>query len=154
MLGASAGVIGKWMAFAGAGVIVLFGGRTSKNPIARIFAGLYSLYGITGYFGDILSYSRLMAMGMATGVIAMVINTMLDMVMGIPVIGVVLAALFFVGGHLFNILINMISGFIHTMRLQFVEFFQKFLEGGGKPFQPLHHQYRYSLIVDQKTGQG
>ncbi len=154
ILGTAAGSIGKWMAISAAGVIVLFGGRTSKNPVARIFAGLYSLYGITGYFGDILSYSRLMAMGMATGVIAMVINTMIGMIKGIPVIGIVLAALFFVGGHLFNILINMVSGFIHTMRLQFVEFFQKFLEGGGSPFKPLKEQYQYSLIVDHKITEG
>jgi V/A-type H+-transporting ATPase subunit I len=154
ILGATAGLIGKWMAILAAGIIVLFGGRASKNPIARIFAGLYSLYGITGYFGDILSYSRLMAMGMATGVIAMVINTMIGMVKGIPVIGIVLAVLFFISGHLFNILINMVSGFIHTMRLQFVEFFQKFIEGGGSPFKPLKQKYQYSLIVDREITQG
>jgi len=143
-----AGSIGKWMALIAAGVIVLFSGRANKNPIARIGAGLYALYGITGYFGDILSYSRLMAMGMATGVIAMVINTMTGMVKGIPFVGYLFAVLFFVFGHIFNILINMVSGFIHTMRLQFVEFFGKFLEGGGRPFKPLEKRYRYSLIVD------
>jgi V/A-type H+-transporting ATPase subunit I len=154
LLGSTVATFGKWMALFSAGVIVLFGGRSSKNPIARIFTGLYSLYGITGYFGDILSYSRLMAMGMATGVIAMVINTMIGMIQDIPIVGVVLAALFFVVGHLFNILINMVSGFIHTMRLQFVEFFQKFLEGGGNPFKPLKQQYRYALIVDKEITQG
>ena len=89
-----------------------------------------------------------MAMGMATGVIAMVINTMTGMVKGIPFVGYFFAALFFVFGHIFNILINMVSGFIHTMRLQFVEFFGKFLEGGGRPFKPLEKRYRYSIIVD------
>ncbi len=143
-----AGSIGKWMALIAAGVIVLFSGRANKNPIARIGAGVYALYGVTGYFGDILSYSRLMAMGMATGVIAMVINTMTGMVKGIPFVGYFFAALVFVFGHIFNILINMVSGFIHTMRLQFVEFFGKFLEGGGRPFKPLEKRYRYSLIVD------
>ena len=144
----SIGSIGKWMALIAAGIIVLFSGRANKNPIARIGAGLYALYGITGYFGDVLSYSRLMAMGMATGVIAMVINTMTGMVKGIPFVGYFVAALFFVFGHVFNIVINMVSGFIHTMRLQFVEFFGKFLEGGGRPFKPLEKRYRYSIIVD------
>ena len=142
------GNIGKWIALIAAGIVVLFSGRANKNPIVRIGAGLYALYGITGYFGDILSYSRLMAMGMATGVIAMVINTMTGMVKGIPFVGYFFAALFFVFGHVFNILINMVSGFIHTMRLQFVEFFGKFLEGGGRPFKPLEKRYRYSILVN------
>ena len=144
--GAAVGNIGKWTALLGAGVIVLFQGRKSKNPVARVGAGLYSLYGITGYLGDVLSYSRIMAMGMATGVIAMVVNTFVGMMKGIPVVGVVLAALVFIFGHLFNILINLVSGFIHTMRLQFVEFFQKFLEGGGKPFSPFQENFQHVLI--------
>ncbi|MBN2030125.1 V-type ATP synthase subunit I [bacterium] len=140
------GVICKWMALVSGLVIFLFSGRENKSIIGRLGSGLFELYGITGYFGDILSYSRVMAMGMATGVIAMVVNIFVGMVKGIPVVGIVVAALLFVFGHIFNILINLVSGFVHTMRLQFVEFFGKFLEGDGKPFKPFQTSYRYVLF--------
>ncbi len=140
------GVICKWIALASGLVIFLFGGRENKSIIGRLGSGLFELYGITGYFGDILSYSRVMAMGMATGVIAMVVNIFVGMVKGIPVVGIVVAALLFTFGHIFNILINLVSGFVHTMRLQFVEFFGKFLEGDGKPFKPFQTSYRYVLF--------
>ncbi len=145
------GVICKWMALASGLVIFLFSGRANKSIIGRLGSGLFELYGITGYFGDILSYSRVMAMGMATGVIAMVVNIFVGMVKGIPVVGIVVAALLFIFGHIFNILINLVSGFVHTMRLQFVEFFGKFLEGDGKPFKPFQTSYRYVLF---SSGEG
>jgi V/A-type H+-transporting ATPase subunit I len=145
------GNIGQAMALAGAVVVLLFAGRTNKNPIARFGAGLYSLYGVTGYFGDILSYSRLMALGMSSGVIAMVVNTLTGMVKDVPVVGYGLAVLMFVGGHLFTIVIGLVGGFVHTLRLQFLEFFQKFLEGGGRPFRPLAPSRRYTWIVNPKS---
>lgn len=131
-----------WIAVAGAGCIVLFS-SPSRNPVARFFGGLYGLYGISGYLSDILSYSRLLALGLATSVIAMVVNTLCQTALGIPWVGWLIAALIFVGGHLFNLGISFLGGFVHSMRLQFVEFFSKFFQSGGKPFKPFALESKY-----------
>ncbi len=131
-----------WIALAGAGCIVLFS-SPSRNPAARFFGGLYGLYGISGYLSDILSYSRLLALGLATSVIAMVVNTLCQTALGIPGVGWLIAALIFVGGHLFNLGISFLGGFVHSMRLQFVEFFSKFFQSGGKPFKPFALESKY-----------
>ncbi len=131
-----------WVAAAGAACIVLFS-SPSRNPLARFFGGLYGLYGISGYLSDILSYSRLLALGLATSVIAMVVNTLCQTALGIPWVGWLIAALIFVGGHLFNLGISFLGGFVHSMRLQFVEFFSKFFQSGGKPFKPFALENKY-----------
>jgi V/A-type H+-transporting ATPase subunit I len=131
-------------------IIILFAGRESSNPVARIGTGGFELYTkITGTFGDILSYLRLFALGLATGIIASVVNTMGLMLWGSP-IGKVFAIGIFVGGHIFNLVINALGGFIHTARLQFVEFFTKFYEGGGEEFQPFRREHTYITIVDSE----
>ncbi len=119
----------------GAAGIVFFA-APSRNPLARFFGGLYSLYDISRYLSDVLSYSRLLALGLATTVIAMVVNTLVQSVSSIPWVGWLLAAVIFSGGHLFNLAISFLGGFVHSMRLQFVEFFSKFFKAGGKPFKP------------------
>lgn len=131
-----------YVAIAGAGAIVAFT-SSSRNPLVRFFGGLYGLYGISGYLSDILSYSRLLALGLATTVIAMVVNTLCQTALGIPWAGWLLAALIFVGGHLFNLGISFLGGFVHSMRLQFVEFFSKFFQSGGKPFKPFVLETKY-----------
>jgi V/A-type H+/Na+-transporting ATPase subunit I len=115
--------------------IILTGGRDSRNPIKRIMKGLYSLYNVTGYLSDVLSYSRLLALGLATGVIASVINTMGSMAGG-SVVGAIVFIVIFVVGHTLNIAINMLGAYVHTNRLQYVEFFGKFYSGGGRKFNP------------------
>jgi V/A-type H+-transporting ATPase subunit I len=134
------------LALVGAGGIVLFG-APSRNPIARFFGGLYSLYDISRYLADILSYSRLLALGLATSVIAMVVNTLCKTALDIPVVGWLVAALIFVGGHLYNLGISFLGGFVHSMRLQFVEFFSKFFVSGGKPFKPLELESKYVEFI-------
>ena len=135
-----------FIALAGAALVVLFH-APKKNPLARIFGGLYGLYGISGYLGDTLSYSRLLALGLSTGVIAMVVNTLARTALGIPWVGWLFAALIFVGGHTFNMAIGFLGGFVHSMRLQFVEFFTKFFRGGGKPFRPFRLEGRFVDFV-------
>ena len=130
------------VALVGAAGIVLFS-APSRNPIARFFGGLYSLYDISRYLADVLSYSRLLALGLATSVIAMVVNTLCQTALDIPWVGWLLAALIFVGGHLFNLGISFLGGFVHSMRLQFVEFFSKFFISGGKPFKPFELESKY-----------
>jgi V/A-type H+-transporting ATPase subunit I len=134
------------LALVGAGGIVLFG-APSRNPIARFFGGLYSLYDISRYLADILSYSRLLALGLATSVIAMVVNTLCKTALDIPKVGWLVAALIFVGGHLYNLAISFLGGFVHSMRLQFVEFFSKFFVSGGKPFKPLELESKYVEFI-------
>jgi V/A-type H+-transporting ATPase subunit I len=131
---------------AGAAGIVFFG-APSRNPFARFFGGLYSLYGISRYLADVLSYSRLLALGLATSVIAMVVNTLCQTALGIPWVGWLLAALIFIGGHLFNLGISFLGGFVHSMRLQFVEFFSKFFKSGGKPFSPFELESKFVEFI-------
>jgi len=134
------------LALMGAAGIVFFA-SPSRNPLARFFGGLYSLYGISRYLADVLSYSRLLALGLATSVIAMVVNTLCQTALGIPWLGWLIAALIFVGGHLFNLGISFLGGFVHSMRLQFVEFFSKFFRSGGKPFKPFEMESKFVEFI-------
>lgn len=136
------GVISKAAAAVGAVGILLFSGRRKKNWGLRIALGAYDLYNITGWLSDVLSYSRLLALGLATGVIASVINQMGSM-MGKSVFGVIVFILVFIVGHVFNLAINLLGAYVHTCRLQYVEFFGKFYEGGGKEFTPFAADTKY-----------
>ena len=80
----------------------------------------------------------------------MAINVLVKLIAEVPYVGWLLGALLFVGGHLFNIALSVLGAFVHTMRLQFVEFFGKFYEGGGKPFEPFHAETKYVDIKEEK----
>ncbi|MCK4667108.1 V-type ATP synthase subunit I [Candidatus Dependentiae bacterium] len=134
--------------------IILFDSYETKNPIVRVFMGAYNaFFGMTGLFGDALSYLRLFAIGLSTGVLALVINilavTIKDMI-PIPVVGVVLMIIFLIIGHILNLAINALGGFVHTLRLQFVEFFQKFYEGSGQEFITFGPKFKYIDINNSK----
>lgn len=139
--------VGKWMAIIGAVGILFMSGRDKKNPFLRLALGAYDLYNITGWVSDILSYSRLLALGLATGVIASVMNQMGSM-LGDSVLGWIVFILVFVIGHIFNLLINLLGAYVHTCRLQYVEFFGKFFEGGGKEFHPFRENTKYVDIKE------
>ena len=96
---------------------------------------------------DVLSYSRLLALGLATGVIASVINTVATL-FGFNIFGILIFIVVFLVGHLFNILINCLGAYVHSSRLQYVEFFGKFYEGGGIPYKPFKINTKYVNIVD------
>jgi V/A-type H+-transporting ATPase subunit I len=127
--------------------IMLFSEREG-NWGARIGMGFYNVFSTVFYVGDVLSYIRLMALGMVTAGFGMAINSIVKQVMDLGVLGWILGAVIFVGGHLFNIANSSLSAFVHTMRLQFVEFFTKFLQGGGKQFEPLRKEYKH-IQVDE-----
>lgn len=134
-------------------IIILFAGRESDNLVARLGTGGFELYSkLTGTFGDVLSYLRLFALGLATGIIAGVINTMAGMMWG-SLLGKIMAIGILIGGHTFNLVINALGGFIHTARLQFVEFFTKFYEGGGEEFRPFKREHTYVKVVDLENPQ-
>ncbi len=142
-------LVSKCMITGGIAGIFLFHIIRSKNIIVGFGAGLYGLYETIGYFSDVLSYIRLFALGLATCVLAVAVNTIASQFIAIPYIGFALTIIILVVGHLFNIIINALSGFIHTCRLQFVEFFTKFYEGGGKQFKPFAKETRYTVIRHQ-----
>lgn len=136
------GTLSKIMAIGGAVGILLMSGRNSKNPALRLALGAYDLYNTTSWLSDILSYSRLLALGLATGVIASVVNAM-GVMGGKSVGGVILFVFVFIIGHTFNLAINLLGAYVHTNRLQFVEFFGKFYEGGGRAFHPFATVTKY-----------
>ena len=138
----------KVLAVIGASGIVLMSGRENKNPALRIALGAYDLYNITGWLSDALSYSRLLALGLATGVIASVINQMGSMLPN-NVVGGIFFIVIFIVGHALNLAINLLGAYVHTNRLQFVEFFGKFYEGGGRPFAPFKENTKYAEIKEE-----
>lgn len=148
------GTIGLGMAGLGAVMILLFKGRANKNPVMRTLSGLGELYQVTGYLSDILSYARLFALGIATGVIASVFNELCKMLMGSPIlvlriVGIIVACGLLVALHGFNVAINTLGAFVHCARLQYVEFYGKFYEPGGRAFRPLTYQTRHFRVTDK-----
>ena len=94
------------------------------------------LFDITGYIGNLLSYTRILALCLSTGGIALTFNLLGNMTRGIPYVGPVLMGLILFGGHLFNLAMNGLGSFVHSLRLHYVEFFGQFYEGGGTKFAP------------------
>lgn len=126
-------------------VIVLTGGRAEKTKGAQIGQGLYSLYGITSYIGDLVSYTRLMALGLSGGCIAGALNLLMKSLSGPAII---LLPVLFVGAHVFNLLLGLLGAYVHTARLQYVEYFSKFYEGGGKAFTPFKASEKYMNLKE------
>ncbi len=137
--------VGLYILGAGALGLILTQGRAKKNIIGKFFSGVLSLYDITGYFSDILSYSRLLALSLSTAVVGNVINTM-----GI-LTGPVGFFIVFIIGHVFNIAINLVGSFVHSARLQYVEYFGKFYESGGRLFAPLSIKTKNIDIIKEEN---
>jgi len=146
LLGGIGGQTGLYLALAGAAVLVLFGGRGTRNPVMRLLKGLLSLYDITSYISDILSYTRILALVLATSVIAMVVN-LLGFLGGPSITGFLFYVLVAILGHGLNLALSALSAYVHTSRLHYVEFFGKFYDGGGRLWRPLTIKTRYVDIV-------
>jgi len=141
----SAGVGGGFgkLALVPAAAIFLFSEREGSLA-GRLGMGAYNLFSTIFYMGDVLSYLRLMALGMVTAGLAMAINVIAKIALNAPYgIGIVVMILVLVCGHGFNLALSALSAFVHTLRLQYVEFFPKFLVGGGKLFEPLSRKYKH-----------
>ena len=136
-----------YLLYIGLALLVLTQGRKQKNIFAKIGMGVLSLYGFVGYFSDVLSYSRLLGLGLSTGIIAFAVNIVANLANDlIPYVGWIIMLVILIGGHLFNLCISMLGAFIHSARLQFVEFFGKFMEGGGAAFRPLRKICKYVRV--------
>jgi V/A-type H+-transporting ATPase subunit I len=134
-------------------VIIFLFSSQSKSIIMRFAKGGFTVFNeLISFLGNILSYSRIMALGLVTAGLAMSVNILAKIVRElVPGFGIVLAVLIFIGGHLFSIAINTLSSFVHTMRLQFAEFFPYFYEGGGERFEPFGLVGKYTRIEKKEV---
>lgn len=129
-------------------LIILTGGREYKNMGARIGFGVYALYGITGFFGDFISYARLMALGLSGAFMSLSINQIVNMV-NKGWYTIIFVILIFVMAHFMNLFLSVLGSYVHTSRLIYVEFFGKFYEGGGRKFKDFKTKTKYVEIEDK-----
>lgn len=120
-------------------------GRHEGTFVKKLFGGIKSLYDITSWLSDVLSYARLMALMLATSVIAQVFNTL-----GALPKSIIVFILVFLIGHVFNIGVNLIGTYVHAARLQYLEYFGKFYKEGGIPFRPLQYDTKYVDIIEEE----
>ena len=140
-------VIAWSMVGVGALMILLFAGRDNKNFFKKITSGLGGLYGISGILSDILSYSRILALALSSGVIAFAMNIIGGLLLG-PWYGYIFGVIVFIIGHIFNFAMGLLSAYVHDSRLQYIEFFGKFYDGGGYAFTPLKLQYNHIYEIE------
>ena len=127
--------------------LILTQGRDKKNPVMRLLSGITSLYDITGYVSDLLSFSRLMALGLTTAAMGAVFN-LLGTLGGKSVTGVILMLIIFPVGHAISFALNALGAYVHTLRLQYVELFSKFYEGGGREFKAFSIKNKYVGVTN------
>lgn len=132
--------IGKWLAILNA-IGILIVSIVSAKKLSGLASGLFNLYNVSGYVGDLVSFTRLMALGLSGASIGSAFNLIVNLFppLGRFTVGLVL----FIVLHAINMFLSFLSGYVHGARLIFVEFFGKFYEGGGKPFRPLKPSERY-----------
>ncbi|EPY2277430.1 V-type ATP synthase subunit I [Clostridium sporogenes] len=145
MLVGVASSVGKILLIIGFVGLFLTQGRSAPTLGGKIGGGIYGVYGSTSYLGDVVSYSRLLALGLATGFIANALNLIVNL---IPrPFSYIISPILFIALHLFNLLVNALGSYVHTARLQYLEFFNKFYEGGGKKFTPYKLSDQYLKIT-------
>ena len=135
------GQVGIYMMLGAVGIVLLFGGRKKKG-LGKIVGGLGGIYGIINYFGDVMSYIRIFGLMLTSALMGSVINMLGGMMGGVGQV-VLLVVM-----HLFNLVLGLLSIYIHNGRLQYVEFFGKFYEGDGQLFTPFGSDTKYTLIKD------
>jgi V/A-type H+-transporting ATPase subunit I len=139
------GILPAWIPSV-AGVLFFLLSPSNATVLAKFLWGGYALYGATSYVGVVLSYIRLMALGMCTGGVAVAINVIAWMLLPVPVVGIVLALIVLIFGHTYNIAVNVLGAFVHSLRLQYVEFFPRFYAGGGERFTPFRETNQFVSV--------
>jgi V/A-type H+-transporting ATPase subunit I len=128
--------VAMYIAIAGLGLVVLFTSK-SRNPILRILIGLNGSLGVVQLLADCLSYMRLFALGLATMYMCQTFNMLADMAYkGLPYIGFIPAVLILISGHAINLLLGIMGGVVHGLRLNFLEWYRWCFEGDGLVFKP------------------
>ncbi|MDE6294087.1 MAG: hypothetical protein K2L88_05655 [Clostridiales bacterium] len=130
-------------ALTGVALILIFGGRNSKNVFGKVIGGFKGLYGLVNILSDLLSYCRLFGLCLASCAIGLAFNRLGGIIMGIPVVGYVVGAIVLAVLHIFNLALGVLSAYVHDARLQFLEFYGKFYDGGGRLFAPLGQRTKY-----------
>jgi len=120
------------------GVLIFFLNSPGKNIFLQFGAGIWDSYGmVTGIFGDLLSYIRLFALGISSAILGFVFNDISLQLLNIPYLGWLLFLILLLAGHSINLFLATLGGFIHPMRLTFVEFYKNAgFQGGGKKYHP------------------
>jgi V/A-type H+-transporting ATPase subunit I len=139
--------VGMVLAVIGAVIVLFTAGRAKKGIIGKATGGLLGLYNVTSYMSDILSYSRILALSLATGVGGMVMNMLAGMIQG-NVLGFILSLIIYAFGHVFNLVLGLLSAYVHDCRLQYIEFYSKFYDGNGRLFKPFAIQTKYIDLKD------
>lgn len=139
--------IAKWVMIAGMVIIVLFAGRAIKSWGGRIASGTYELYGITSWIGDFVSFLRLMALVLSGGFVAYSVNLIVEMMTGSGIGGLIGGIIIFIIFQLFNMFLSYLSAYVHSLRLIYVEMFNKFYEGGGIKFREMVEDTNFINII-------
>lgn len=147
-LNPTVGIISKVVMLIGMVGILFTGGRDQKSVGGKIGWGIYSLYGISSYLGDFVSYFRLMALALSGSFIAIAVNIIVKMLMSGGIIGIIFGILIFIAFQIFNMFLSFLSSYVHSARLTFVEMFNKFYEGGGMPFKEMVTESDYFIIEE------
>lgn len=138
--------VGKWVLIAGLLGLILTQGRAEKNPVMKLLKGIMSLYDLVGYASDLLSYSRIMALGLSGVIIGQVVNN-IGTLGGPTLVGFIVLLLAFALGHALNFALSLLGAFVHTARLQYIEFLGKFYEDGGEEFKAAGIKTKYTEIT-------
>ena len=141
--------IGSSIAIIAAVAIVVVTVLSSENKWGGLASGLYNLYGISGYVADVVSYTRLMALAVSGGSIASAFNMLVGF---LPPVARFTAGIFLIVAlQGLNIFLSFLGAYVHGLRLQFVEFFGKFYDGGGRALKPFKTYEKYVDIKQQKS---
>ena len=143
--------IGFIMIIASLGAVVFGGSLEGKTLAGKIGSGLYGLMDVTNYVGDMISFTRLMALGVAGGSIASAFNLIISY---LPIAArFTVGILLFVALHALNIFLSYLSAYVHGIRLQYLEYFGKFFTGGGRAFVPFKTDEKYVEVISEEKMQ-
>lgn len=142
--------VGLYVCLAALAVGVVFAGVDVQGVKGKVTKSFGTLYGLINYFSDAMSYIRVFGLMLSSALIGQVVNMLAGMVTGSGGIGYVFAAIILIAFHLFNLVMGILSVYIHNGRLQYVEFFGKFYEGDGQLFVPFGSDTKYTLLQKQQ----